>query len=170
MWCSDLAVEQHWHLTDAVHQQVQGLLQIWYTAGTYNVGGSYCGYGGACWSLCLLFGGTLLVKSRRSWRSCLLKDDSVCACWEMFDVCAATFAAVGSEVHGGLQKKKLTWAAVQAVEVVCRPNDVLLPQRWVPSAALRWVSWFLEVLEWRSRARSYVGRRLFLRDWAIIRE
>ena len=28
---------------------------------------------------CLLFGGTLLVKSRRSWRSSSLNDDPVCA-------------------------------------------------------------------------------------------
>ena len=55
---------------------------------------------------------------------------------------------------------KLTRAAVEAVGKERRPvveasrhkqNDVslsLLPQRWVPPAALRRVSWILEVLLW----------------------
>ena len=30
------AMEQHWHTSDAVYQQVQGLIQIWCTAGTYD--------------------------------------------------------------------------------------------------------------------------------------
>ena len=39
---ADFAMEKRWHSSDAVHQQLQGLIQIWYTAGTYdplNLGG-----------------------------------------------------------------------------------------------------------------------------------
>ena len=32
----DFAMAKHWHSSDAVFQQLQGLLQIWYTAGTYD--------------------------------------------------------------------------------------------------------------------------------------
>ena len=42
----DLAMEKHWRSSDAVDQQVQGLIQIWYTAGTYdqlNLGRGSCG-------------------------------------------------------------------------------------------------------------------------------
>ena len=35
-WFSDSAAEKHWHSSDAVCQQQQGLIQIWYTAGTYD--------------------------------------------------------------------------------------------------------------------------------------
>ena len=34
-WFADLAVEKHWHSSDAVNQQLQGLIQIWNTARTY---------------------------------------------------------------------------------------------------------------------------------------
>ena len=35
-WFADFAMEKHWHSSDAVYQQLQGLIQIWYTAGTYD--------------------------------------------------------------------------------------------------------------------------------------
>ena len=35
-WFADFAMEKHWHSSDAVHQQLQGLIQIWYNAGTYD--------------------------------------------------------------------------------------------------------------------------------------
>ena len=41
-WFADFAVEKHWHSLDAENQQLQGLIHIWYTAGTYdqlNLGG-----------------------------------------------------------------------------------------------------------------------------------
>ena len=33
---ADFAMEKHWHSSDAVNQQIQGLIRIWYTAGTYE--------------------------------------------------------------------------------------------------------------------------------------
>ena len=41
-WFADIAMEIHWHSSDAVFQQLQGMIQIWYAAGTYdqlNLGG-----------------------------------------------------------------------------------------------------------------------------------
>ena len=35
-WFADFAMEKRWHSWDAVYQQLQGLIQIWYTAGTYD--------------------------------------------------------------------------------------------------------------------------------------
>ena len=33
-WFADFAMEKHWHSSDAVYLQLQGLIQISYTAGT----------------------------------------------------------------------------------------------------------------------------------------
>ena len=41
-WFADFAMEKHWHSSDAAYQQLQGLIKIWYTAGTFdqlNLGG-----------------------------------------------------------------------------------------------------------------------------------
>ena len=41
-WISDFAAEKHWHSSDAVYQQLQRLIQMWSTYGTYdqlNLGG-----------------------------------------------------------------------------------------------------------------------------------
>ena len=35
-WFADFATEKHRHSSDAENQQLQGLIQIWYTAGTYD--------------------------------------------------------------------------------------------------------------------------------------
>ena len=32
-WFADFAMEKHWHSSVALYQQLQGLIQIWYTAG-----------------------------------------------------------------------------------------------------------------------------------------
>ena len=107
----------------------------------------------------------------------------MCACWEMFDVCAATWLPSGAKLEVD-SKKKLTWAAVQAVEVVCRPNDVSFGrnagslQRCCGGSLGFWTSWRGAPVRVDKRSQllpeivqdcSYVGRRLSLRDWAIIR-
>ena len=41
-WFGDFVVEKHWHSSDVACQQLQGLIQIWFSAGTYdqlNLGG-----------------------------------------------------------------------------------------------------------------------------------
>ena len=41
-WFADFAMEKHWHSSDSAYQQLQGLIKIWYTAGTFdqfNLGG-----------------------------------------------------------------------------------------------------------------------------------
>ena len=33
-WFADFSMEKHWHSSDAACQELQGLIQMWYTAGT----------------------------------------------------------------------------------------------------------------------------------------
>ena len=35
-WFTDFATEKHWLSSDAAYQQLQGLIQIWYTTGTHD--------------------------------------------------------------------------------------------------------------------------------------
>ena len=39
LWFADFAKKKHWHSSDAVYQQLQVLIQIWYTYDQVNFGG-----------------------------------------------------------------------------------------------------------------------------------
>ena len=112
-----------------------------------------------------LSGGMLPVKSRKPE---LLNDDSADVSGGMRVVLAATVLALAAKSiiwsRMVLDVAKLTKAAVEVVGKERRSvagasrhrqNDVSLswPQRWVHPAALRRVTWILDMLVWRCRAR-----------------